>query len=76
MLIFVFEPLEAAKLVLPSEMVLLCWWFLEVEDFHSESVVALGAMVNFVYGADLCLFANCGKSDLLHFVLHHHRGKK
>ena len=41
-----FVPLEAAKTVPPSDMVLVCWGYFEVEDFHSESVVALVAKVN------------------------------
>ena len=40
---------------------------LVVEYFHSDSVVALGVMVNFVYGAELRFFEKYGKSDWLHF---------
>ena len=40
--------LEFAKLVPPSELVLVCWGYYEVEVFHSGSVVAVVARVKFV----------------------------
>ena len=44
----VFVLLEVEKPVPPSEMVLVCWGYFEVDDFHSEFVVALVVMVQFV----------------------------
>ena len=41
----VFAPSEVGKPVLPSELVLVCWGYSEVEYFHSESVVAAVARV-------------------------------
>ena len=38
-------PSDSAKLVPPSELVLVCWGYSEVEDFHSESMVAVVARV-------------------------------
>ena len=61
-LILVFAPLDVTKPVPPSELVLVCWWFLVVENFHSDSVVALGVTVNFECGVELCLYTKCGKS--------------
>ena len=37
----VFAPSEVTKPVPPSELVLVCWGYFEVEYFHSESVVAV-----------------------------------
>ena len=51
----VFEPSEVAKPVPTSELVLICWGFLEVEYFHSESVVALVARVKFVSMVEMCI---------------------
>ena len=62
MLTEVFAPSEVVKPVPPSEMVLVCWGYFEVEDFHSESVVALVVMVNFVSVVEMCFCAKCGKS--------------
>ena len=45
MLTEVFAPSEVANLVSPSELVLVCWRYSEVEDFHSESVVTVEAKV-------------------------------
>ena len=60
------EVLTASKVVKPvqpSEMVLVCWGYFEVEGFHSEFVVALVVMVKFVSVAVMCFVARCGKSD-------------
>ena len=48
MLTDAFALSEVAKPVPPSEMVLVCWGYFEVDDFHSEFVVALVVMVQFV----------------------------
>ena len=48
MLIDAFSPSEVEKLVPPSDLVLVFWGYSEVEDFHSESVVAVVARVKFV----------------------------
>ena len=76
LLSLVFVPSEVVKPVPPLDMVMVCWWFLMVGDFHSDSVVSLGVMVKFVCRAELCFFVKCGKSDWLNFLLHHHRVKK
>ena len=57
-----FAPSEVANLVPPSELVLLCWGYFEVEDFHSEFVVTLVVIVKFVSVAEMCFFARFGKS--------------
>ena len=60
------EVLTASKVVKPvqpSEMVLVCWGYFEVEDFHSESVLALVVMVNFVRMVEMCFCENCEQSD-------------
>ena len=59
----VFAPSEVGKPVLPSELVLVCWGYSEVEDFHSESVVAVAARVKFVSVAEMCFCEKCGQSD-------------
>ena len=56
-------PSEVAKPVSPSELVLVCWGYSEVEDFYSESVVAVVARVNFASMVDMCFCARCGKYD-------------
>ena len=48
MLTEVFAPSYVAKPVPPSELVLVCWGYFEVEDFYSESVVAVVVRVKFV----------------------------
>ena len=58
-----FAPSEVEKLFPPSELVLVCWGYFEVEDFHSKFVVALVVMVNFVSVDEMCFFSRCGKSD-------------
>ena len=58
-----FAPSGFAKTVPTSEMVLLCWGYFEVEDFHSEFVVTLVVIVKFVSVAEMCFFARFGKSD-------------
>ena len=56
-------PLEVVKPVPPSEMVLVCWGYSEVEYFHSESVVAVMARVKFVGVVEMCFCARCGQYD-------------
>ena len=63
MLTEVFAPSEVSKTVPPSDMVLVCWGYSEVEDFHSESVVAVAARVKFVSVAEMCFCEKCGQSD-------------
>ena len=58
-----FVPSEVAKTVPPSEMVMVCWGYFEVEDFHSESVVELVAIVEFVSVVEMCFYEKCGQSD-------------
>ena len=58
-----FAPSEVTKPVPPSEMVLVCWGYFEVEYFHSESVVVLVVMVKFVSVAKMCFCAKYGKCD-------------
>ena len=62
-LILVFVPSEVVKPVSPSKMVLVCWWSFGVEDFHSDSVVALGVMGKFAGRAEMCFFARCRLCD-------------
>ena len=57
----VFAPLEVAKTGPPSEMVLVCWGYVEVEYFHSESVVSLVVMVKFVSAVEICFCAKSGQ---------------
>ena len=59
----VFAYSEVAKPVPPSEMLFVCWRHFEVEDFHSESVVALVAMVKLVSVVEICFCEKCGQSD-------------
>ena len=59
----VFATLEVVKPVLPSEMVLVFWGYSEVEDFHSESVVAVAARIKFVSVVEMCFCAKCGQYD-------------
>ena len=59
----VFSLLEVAKTVPPSELVLACWGYFEVEDYHSESVVTVVPRVKFVSVVEMCFCARCGKSD-------------
>ena len=68
----VFAPPEVEKLVPHSDLVLVCWVYFEVGDFHSEFMVALVVMVKLVSVAEICFFARCGKSDRSHFLLYHH----
>ena len=58
----VFVPSEVAKPGPPSELVLVCWGYLEVEDFHSESVVAVVVRIKFVSVVEMCLCVRFGKS--------------
>ena len=58
-----FVTSEVVKPVPPSELVLVCWRYYEVEDLHSESMVAVVERVNFVSVVDMCFCARCGKSD-------------
>ena len=44
----VVAPSEVAKLVLTSELLLVCWGYYNAEKFHSESVAAVLARVIFV----------------------------
>ena len=67
---------EVEKPVPPSELVLVCWRYYEVEDLHSESMVAVVERVNFVSVVDMCFYARCGKSDCSVFLLHHHTTRK
>ena len=48
----------------PLELVLVIWECSEVEDFHSEFVVALTIMVKILGVAEMCFFARCRQSDL------------
>ena len=48
-----FAPLEVEKPVPPLGLVLACWGNFEVEDFHSEFVVALVVMVKFASVAEM-----------------------
>ena len=52
----VFAPLEVAKPVPPSELLLVCWGYFEVEDFHYDIVISLVVTVKFVSVAEMCLF--------------------
>ena len=56
-----FAPSEVVKPVLPSDLLLVCWGCFDVEEFHSEFVVALVEMINFVSVAEMCFFARCGR---------------
>ena len=67
----VFAPSEVGKPVLPSELVLVCWGYSEVEYFHSESVLAVVTRVKYVSVVEMLLYARCGKYYLSHFFLHH-----
>ena len=62
-LTIVSAPSEVAKMVPTSDLVLVFWWFLVVEDSHFDSMVALGVTVKKLCGAKMCFFAKCGKSD-------------
>ena len=59
----VVAPLEVAKPVSPSELVLICWGYSEVENFHSESMAAVVARVNIISVVDMCFCERCGKYD-------------
>ena len=59
----VFVPSEVAKPVPTLDMVLVCWGYFEVEDFHSESVVAFVVMLKCVSVVEMCFCEKCGKSD-------------
>ena len=59
----VSAPLEVAKMFPLLELVLLCWGYFEVEDFNSESMVALVVRVKFVSVVEMCFCAKCGRSD-------------
>ena len=48
-----FATLEVVKPVPPLEMVLVCWGCFELEDFHSEAVVAVVVRVNFFSMVDM-----------------------
>ena len=72
----VFVPSEVAKPVPPSELVLVCWGYFEVEDFHSESVVAVVVRAKFVSVVEVCFCARCGKSDSSHFLSNQHKTRK
>ena len=63
LLVEVVTPSEVVNPVPPLELVLVCWGYSEVEDFHSESVVAVMARVKFVSVVEICFCARCGKSD-------------
>ena len=63
----VFAQSEVATPVQPSELVLVCLGYFEVEDFHSESVVVVVARVKFVSMVDMCFFARWGQYDCLYF---------
>ena len=39
-------------------------------------MVALGVLVKFVNGAEMCFFEKCGQSDRFSFLLHHHSTRK
>ena len=58
----VFAPSEVAKPVTPSELVLVCWGYFEVEAFHSKSVVAVVVREKFVSVVEVCFCEICGKS--------------
>ena len=59
----VVSPLEVEKTVPPSELVLVCWGYSEIDNFHSESVAVVVTRVKFVSKVDMCFYARCGKSD-------------
>ena len=59
----VFAPSEVAKPAPPSELVLVFWVYFEVEDFHSESMVAGVVRVKFVSVVDICFCSRYGQSD-------------
>ena len=63
MLTEIFSLLEVSKTFPSSELVLVFWGYFEVEDFHSESVVAVSARVKFVSVVEKCFFEKYGKSD-------------
>ena len=56
-----FAPSGFAKTVPTSEMVLLCWGYFEVEDFHSEFVVSMVVIVKIVNVIEICFFARFWK---------------
>ena len=62
-LIEVFAPSDVSKPVTHSELVLVCWGYYEVEDFQSESVVAVVTRVKFVSVFEMFFCAKFGKSD-------------
>ena len=49
----VFAPSEVAKPVPPPDLVLACWGYSEVKNFHSESVAAVATRVKFVSGVEM-----------------------
>ena len=56
-------PSEVAKLVPPSEVLLVFWGYSDPEIFHLESVAAVMARVIFVSVVEMCFCDRCGKSD-------------
>ena len=63
----VISPSEFAKLVPPSELLLVCWGYSDPEKFHFESVAAAVARVRFVSVVDICFCEICGQSDCSYF---------
>ena len=59
----VVAPSDVAKLVPPSELLLVCWGYSDPENFHFESVAAVVARVRFVSVVEMCFCARCGQSD-------------
>ena len=62
LLTLVFAPSKVAKPFPPSDVALLCWLFLVVENFHLDSMVVLRVTVKFVCGSEMCFFVKCGQS--------------
>ena len=63
MLAELFALLEVAKTVSLSDLKLVCWGYFEVENFHSESVIAVVARVKFVSVVDIYFCAKCGQFE-------------
>ena len=54
---------DVAKLVLPSELLLVCWGYSDTGNFHSESMAAVVERVIFVSVVKMYFYARFGKSD-------------
>ena len=54
---------EVAKLVPPSDLLLVSWGYSDLEIFHFESVAAVVARVRFVSVVEMCFCEICGQSE-------------